>query len=83
MSVLYCSAPLASVVKVLTTRDTQSLPFYLIAATVMMTTSWAVYGLIIGDKFVIVPNMLGCTLATFQLLLFAVLPSHNSTKYIV
>lgn len=83
MSVLYCSAPLASILEVARTGETKALPFYLILATVMMTTSWTCYGLIIKDSFVIVPNMVGCALATFQLLLFAILPSHNNTKYIV
>ena len=84
MSVLYCSAPLASVVEVVRTRDTKSLPFYLILATVLMTASWTCYGLIIGDTFVIVPNILGCAISTFQLMLFAILPSpHYNVKYIV
>ena len=83
VSVLYSSAPLATILEVVRTRNTQSLPFYLILATVLMTTSWTCYGLIIGDKFVIVPNMSGCVLASLQLSLFLVLPSHNNTKYIV
>ena len=83
MSVMYCSAPLASVLEVIRTRDTKSLPFYLILATVLMTASWCCYGLIIGDTFVIVPNLLGFTIATFQLLLFAILPLPYNVKYIV
>ena len=83
MSVMYCSAPLATVLEVVRTRNTKSLPFYLILATVLMTTSWTCYGLIIGDTFVIVPNMLGCAISTFQLMLFAILPSPYNVKYIV
>ena len=83
MSVMYCSAPLATVLEVVRTRNTKSLPFYLILATVLMTSSWTCYGLIIGDSFVIVPNMLGCAISTFQLMLFAILPSPYNVKYIV
>ena len=72
LSVLYCAAPLASVVTVVRSRSTESLPFYLILATIAMTGSWTLYGLIIEDMFVILPNFLGCLIASGQLLLFAV-----------
>ena len=78
MSVMYCAAPLASVVTVVRSRSTESLPFYLILATIAMTGSWSLYGLIIEDTFVILPNMLGCLIASGQLLLFIVYKSSNS-----
>ena len=77
MSVLYCAAPLASVVTVIRTRSTESLPFYLILATMAMTASWTLYGFIIEDTFVILPNLLGCLIASGQLLLFIVYNSSN------
>ena len=77
MSVLYCAAPLASVVTVVRSRSTESLPFYLILATIAMTGSWTLYGFIIEDMFVILPNLLGCLIASGQLLLFVIYKSSN------
>ena len=77
MSVLYCAAPLASVVTVVRSRSTESLPFYLILATIAMTGSWTLYGFIIKDMFVILPNLLGCLIASGQLLLFVIYKSSN------
>ena len=83
MSVCYCAAPLASVLTVMKTRSTESLPFYLILATIAMTSSWSLYGLIIKDAFVIVPNTIGCIIAIGQFMLFSLYPSTSSEKYVV
>ena len=83
MAVAYCSAPLASVQQVFSTSSTQALPFYLILATVAVTGQWTLYGIIIQDYFVLLPNLLGCAVASFQLALFGVFPANQLTKYIV
>eukprot|EP00092_Neocalanus_flemingeri_P019900 GFUD01021557.1.p1 GENE.GFUD01021557.1~~GFUD01021557.1.p1 ORF type:complete len:217 (+),score=51.39 GFUD01021557.1:153-803(+) len=83
MGVAYCSAPLASVQHVFHTGSTHALPFYLILATVAVTGQWTVYGVIIQDNFVLVPNMLGCAVASFQLALFAYFPSTELSKNII
>eukprot|EP00090_Calanus_glacialis_P009977 TRINITY_DN18359_c0_g1_i1.p1 TRINITY_DN18359_c0_g1~~TRINITY_DN18359_c0_g1_i1.p1 ORF type:complete len:217 (+),score=52.70 TRINITY_DN18359_c0_g1_i1:74-724(+) len=83
MAVAYCSAPLASVQHVFSTGSTQSMPFYLILATVAVTGQWTLYGIIIQDSFVLVPNLLGCAVASFQLALFAYFPTDQLTKYVV
>merc|ERR1719369_2268208 len=70
MAVTYCSAPLASVQLVFKTRSTQALPFFLSLATAAVTGQWTVYGVIKQDNVVLVPNMLGCAVASFQLALF-------------
>ena len=80
LAVAYCSAPLASVGQVVATGSTQSLPFYLILATVLVTGQWTLYGVIIKDNFVLVPNLLGCLVATFQLSLFSVYPTSSSIE---
>lgn len=76
MSVAYCSAPLASIQNVLKTKSTEALPFYLILATVMVTGLWSVYGHIIHDSFVKIPNMIGFLAAVFQLSLFYFFPNN-------
>jgi len=80
MSVAYCSAPLASIQHVFRTRSTESLPYYLILATVLVTGLWTLYGHIIHDSFVKIPNMIGCTAALFQFSLFYYFPSDSQYK---
>jgi len=75
MSFAYCSAPLASIQEVCRNRSTRSLPFYLILSTCIVTGLWSIYGRIIGDNFVMVPNSMGFVAATFQLGLFAYFPA--------
>jgi len=75
MSVAYCSAPLASIQEVCRSRSTKSLPFYLILVTCVVTGLWTLYGHIIEDSFVSVPNCLGFLAASFQLGLFSYFPS--------
>jgi len=74
LSVAYCSAPLASINHVFKTRSTEVLPFYLIVVTVLVAFQWSVYGTIIKDNFVRIPNMIGFVVAVFQLSLFTYFP---------
>lgn len=80
MSIAYCSAPLASIQHVFRTKSTESLPYYLILATVLVTGQWSMYGHIIHDSFVKIPNMIGFTAALFQLSLFYYFPSSSQYK---
>jgi len=80
MSIAYCSAPLASIQHVFKSRSTDSLPFYLILATVIVTGLWSTYGHIIQDNFVKIPNMIGFTAALFQLSLFYKFPKSVQQK---
>ena len=72
ITVIYCSAPLASLQHVCRERTTASLPFYLILATMLVAAQWTLYGALISDLFVLIPNLLGCLVALFQLVLFCV-----------
>merc|ERR550519_2694426 len=80
LSVAYCSAPLASVSHVFKTRSTEVLPYYLIVATVLVTLQWSLYGMIIKDNFVKIPNMIGCVIAVFQMSLFFYFPDKKVAR---
>jgi len=77
MSIAYCSAPLASIQHVFRTKSTESLPFYLILATTVVTGLWSLYGHIIHDNFVKIPNIIGFSAAMFQMSLFYYFPSKS------
>jgi len=83
MSIAYCSAPLASIQHVFRTKSTESLPYYLILATVIVTGLWSMYGHIIHDSFVKFPNMIGFSAALFQLSLFYYFPSNSNKTTII
>jgi len=79
-TLVFCSAPLASLGDVMRTRSTETLPFHLILATVLVSGQWFLYGMAIHNPFVQIPNLIGCLIASFQLLLFAVFPNSSSVR---
>ena len=75
IAVVLMASPLANLNNVLRTQSTESLPFPMIVANFVLTGLWTLYGDIIQDSFVKVPNGLGWILSVLQLLLFCVFPS--------
>lgn len=69
-SLMFCAAPLSSMAQVMRQKSTDCLPFPLILATFIVSLQWLLYGHIINDRFVQVPNMIGSLLSGFQLSLF-------------
>ena len=81
LSVCYCVAPLATIQHVVKTRSTESLPFSLIVGSCIFTFLWTLYGSIIEDSFVKIPNLLSFFVALFQLSLFCCYPSTSQYKF--
>lgn len=80
LAVCFFGAPLASLAHVLRTGSTEVLPFPIILSSWFVTGQWWIYGNILQDNFVAVPNCIGWCLATFQLLLFVYFPSKRRTS---
>ena len=80
LAVAFFGAPLASLAQVMKTKSSEVLPFPLILASFFVSAQWYLYGVIISDSFVKVPNFLGCCLSSFQLLLFLVYPANGSSR---
>ncbi|XP_022250086.1 sugar transporter SWEET1-like isoform X1 [Limulus polyphemus] len=78
-SLMFCAAPFASLADVIKTKSVENLPFPIIISTFVVTSLWFIYGFLLNDKYIQVPNFIGCLLALFQLSLFAIYPSkrHN------
>ena len=83
LSITYSSAPLATLPTVFKTRNTETLPYYLILATVLATAQWSLYGVIIEDNIIKIPNLVGFIAAVLQLSLFCCFSSNKSVKTIV
>ena len=74
LSVAYCGASLASISHVMRTKSADTLPFYLILMTTIVTGLWTLYGSILEDSFIKIPNTLGFLIALAQLSLFFYFP---------
>ncbi|XP_022907758.1 sugar transporter SWEET1 [Onthophagus taurus] len=75
VTVIFFASPLSSAMYVIKMKNTSSLPFPLIVANFIVATQWYVYGVLLEDQFIQIPNLLGSLLSLFQLLLFCIFPS--------
>ncbi|XP_052267272.1 sugar transporter SWEET1-like isoform X2 [Dreissena polymorpha] len=84
LTIIGYGAPLVSLSDIVRSKSTESLHFVLILANFLLGLLWTLYGLLIADRYVQVPNFLGAMLALIQLSLFAIYPrsSHSRSKVI-
>lgn len=68
--VLYGS-PLIKMYDVIRSRSTNGMPFYFSVADLICTTVWIIYGIMVVNIFMIIPNSVGALLSLMQLSLFA------------
>lgn len=81
-AVINFGAPLASIAEVLRTKSTECLALPLCLANFVVALEWFIYGVIIHDSFVKIPNVLGSMLGVAQLSLFVVYPrTENPPRY--
>jgi len=73
LAVVLSGSPLATLKTVVKDKSTASLPFLPSLTTWLNALSWASYGLLVAhDPMIYGPNLMGFSLASIQLLLFAV-----------
>lgn len=77
VSLAFFASPLTNLAHVIKVKNSESLPFSMILSSFIVTLLWFVYGEIINDPFIQIPNFIGCVLLVIQLLLFAVYPSKS------
>ena len=80
LSVLAYGAPLASLKDVIRTRSTECLSFPYIFFNFVVAVEWVIYGGLLNDIYIQIPNFLGFCLAIVQLALFCIYPSRTSTE---
>ncbi|RYG51915.1 hypothetical protein EON67_02390 [archaeon] len=73
-AIMFAAAPLASIRTVLATRDASSLPFTTISMLTVCAASWAVYGVILRNVWIVAPNVMNAILAGVQLALCLLFP---------
>lgn len=60
---------------VMRVKSADSLPYPVILSSFIVSCQWFLYGYLLEDYFLQIPNFLGCVLSAFQLSLFFVYPN--------
>uniref|UniRef100_A0A8C3SFP1 Sugar transporter SWEET1 n=1 Tax=Chelydra serpentina TaxID=8475 RepID=A0A8C3SFP1_CHESE len=86
---LFCSvftismylSPLADLAKIIRTRSTRCLSFPLTVTTFLASASWTLYGLQLGDLYIMVPNVPGIVTSVLRFWLFWQFPPDQDKLY--
>lgn len=73
-NILNFGAPLAGVQIVFKKKCCDSLPLPLCTANLLVSGQWCLYGIMVSDKYIIIPNGAGVALAFLQISLFLIFP---------
>lgn len=52
VAVLFFAAPFATLLQVIRSKSTDSLPYHLIVSTFLVSLQWVLYGLVLQDPFI-------------------------------
>ncbi|KAL3982448.1 Sugar efflux transporter for intercellular exchange family protein [Acanthocheilonema viteae] len=73
-NILNFGAPLAGLKVVLRQRSCETLPLPMCIANLLVSSQWALYGVLVSDVYIITPNAIGMLLAIIQIALFLIFP---------
>lgn len=79
-TVCFFASPLATMAEVVRSRCTDTMSLPLSVMSLLTTVSWLLYGILISNLFVQVPNGLGMLLSVVQLSLFVIYRQRESTS---
>lgn len=77
IAIVMFGSPLSSISYVFKSRSTESLSFPLCFANFATASLWSLYGTLINDYFVMLPNLVGSLLGFTQVALFAKFPDQS------
>lgn len=81
VTIAFFAAPLTKLMHVIRFRSVECLPFPMIVGSFAVSGQWLLYGIILQDPFITLPNSLGCFLSSVQLMLFLIYPvTSDGTK---
>jgi len=82
-NIINFGAPLAGVGVVLRKKCCDTLPLPLCTANFLVSSQWCLYGFLVNDIYIIIPNAAGMCLAVLQLSLFLIFPRKVGEKAVL
>ncbi|KAK6752020.1 hypothetical protein RB195_003440 [Necator americanus] len=82
-NIMNFGSPLAGLGVVLRKRCCDTLPLPMCVANLLVSSQWFLYGNIVRDTYIMVPNGIGMALAVLQLSLFLIFPRKENGKSVV
>uniref|UniRef100_A0A914CA79 Sugar transporter SWEET1 n=1 Tax=Acrobeloides nanus TaxID=290746 RepID=A0A914CA79_9BILA len=82
-NIINFGAPLAGIGVVLRKKCCDTLPFPLCTANFLVSSQWCLYGFLVNDIYIIIPNAAGMGLAILQLSLFLIFPRAVGEKAVL
>ncbi|KAJ1348093.1 hypothetical protein KIN20_003319 [Parelaphostrongylus tenuis] len=79
-NIINFGAPLAGLGVVLRKRCCDTVPLPMCIANLLVSSQWFLYGNIVRDAYIMVPNGIGMALAVIQLSLFVIFPRRENGK---
>ncbi|KAG7387112.1 hypothetical protein PHYBOEH_008370 [Phytophthora boehmeriae] len=76
---LMYASPMATIARVIQTKTPSSMPFTMGVVNVMNSFCWGVYGYLIGNMFLLAPNVVGVALSATQMVVTFIYRSKPST----
>nr|CAB3266296.1 sugar transporter SWEET1 [Phallusia mammillata] len=77
ITILMFASPLAEINTVITEQSTARISFPLTVASFLCGGSWTLFGMLLGDSFIVVPNALGVVTSVIRFFLFHKYPSKS------
>uniref|UniRef100_A0A914YTY4 Sugar transporter SWEET n=1 Tax=Panagrolaimus superbus TaxID=310955 RepID=A0A914YTY4_9BILA len=75
LNIATIGSPLADIGQVISTKSTESLPFALCVANMVVSVQWLLYGFLINDFYIKMPNIVAVMISAVQLSLFIIYPA--------
>ncbi|KAI1724820.1 sugar efflux transporter for intercellular exchange domain-containing protein [Ditylenchus destructor] len=79
LNIASIGSPLLDVGQVIRTKSTESLPFMLCAGNMAVSIQWLLYGILVDDFYMKVPNSVAVVISIMQLSLFVIYPATYKT----
>ncbi|VIO91868.1 Uncharacterized protein BM_BM6446 [Brugia malayi] len=83
ISYYFLMAPYGTKHEVFRTRCTETMPLPLCCLTFLVTTEWLLYGILIDDIYIKIPNAIASVIAAVQLLPFLYFPRNKQKATII
>jgi|UniRef100_A0AC35G5G2 solute carrier family 50 protein (sugar transporter) len=75
LNIAAIGSPLADIGQVIRNKSTESLPFALCVANMIVSVQWLLYGILVDDFYIKMPNIVAVIISTAQLSLFIIFPA--------